>query len=311
MILGKDFPGQSFTGPLPKATSAQKALAKTIEKDVRMLAETIGERNSVQYRKLEEARGWIGQEWTRQVYCPKVQEYKAAGRTFANLEVSKAGTTKAIIVVGAHYDSARGAPGANDNASGMAVLLALSRHFQKQPPAKIGLRFVAFVNEEPPFFVKETMGSFVYARQCKERNDDIRGMLSLETMGYYSDRPNSQKYPVPLSLAYPSTGDFIGMVGNENSADWVVQCLSSFRKNCRFPSQGAALSDSLQGVGWSDHWSFWQYGYPALMVTDTAPFRYPDYHLASDTPDKLNYDKLARVTEGLQLALGELILKHY
>jgi Zn-dependent M28 family amino/carboxypeptidase len=131
-------------------------------------------------------------------------------------------------------------------------------------------------------------------------------MLSLETIGYYSDAPNSQQYPPPFNLYYPSTGNFIGFVGNEESSRLVEQVVRAFRQHAKFPSEGSAAPSDVPGVGWSDHWSFWQAGYPALMVTDTAPFRYPHYHLSSDTPDKLDYDRMARVVDGLQAVIGDL-----
>ena len=131
-------------------------------------------------------------------------------------------------------------------------------------------------------------------------------MICLETIGYFSDAPNSQKYPATFSQFYPSTGNFIGFVGNVDSAPLVQQVVRSFRRHAKFPSEGGALPAGIDGVGWSDHWSFWQYGYPALMVTDTAPFRYPYYHTAADTPDKLSYDQMARIVSGLEKVVHEL-----
>ena len=132
-------------------------------------------------------------------------------------------------------------------------------------------------------------------------------MLSLETIGWYSDAPNSQRYPFPLSLFYPSTGDFIGFVANLGSRSLMHRVIGSFRRSVAFPSEGAAAPASIPGIDWSDHWSYWQFGWPALMVTDTAPFRYPHYHTPQDTPDKLDYDRLARVVAGLEGVLRELI----
>jgi hypothetical protein len=143
------------------------------------------------------------------------------------------------------------------------------------------------------------MGSLVYAKRCKDRGERIVAMLSLETIGFYSDVKGSQKYPPPLSLFYPSTGNFIGFVGDRSSTDLMRSVVKTFRATTRFPSEGAALFASLPGVGWSDHWSFWQVGYPGVMVTDTAPFRYPHYHTGADTPDKLDYE--------LERVVGELV----
>ena len=169
------------------------------------------------------------------------------------------------------------------------------------------IRFVFFVNEEPPFFQTQFMGSRVYAKRCRERDENIVGMISLETIGYYSDEDESQMYPFGgLRWVYGKRGDFIAFVGNLKSRGFVQRTIAHFREVSQFPSEGAALPAFLQGVGWSDHWSFWQEGYPALMVTDTAPFRYPHYHRATDTPDKLDYEKMARVVAGLEEAVRRL-----
>ena len=151
------------------------------------------------------------------------------------------------------------------------------------------------------------MGSRVYARRSHERGERIVAMLSLETIGYYSEAKGSQKYPFPFGLLYPSRGNFIAFVGNTRSADLVRACIHRFRQEAQFPSEGAALPGAIEGVGWSDHWAFWQEDYPALMVTDTAPFRYPHYHSIEDTPDKLDYERLARVTEGLEKVIRSLV----
>jgi Zn-dependent M28 family amino/carboxypeptidase len=150
------------------------------------------------------------------------------------------------------------------------------------------------------------MGSLVYARQCRQRNENIVAMLSLETIGYYSTAKGSQKYPFPVGLFYPSRGDFVAIVGNRANARLVRRCIASFRRQASFPSEGAALPGRLPGIDWSDHWSFWQAGYPGIMVTDTAPFRYPHYHTEQDTPDKLDYERLARVVAGLDKVLEDL-----
>jgi hypothetical protein len=168
------------------------------------------------------------------------------------------------------------------------------------------LRFVLFANEEMPYFQTDAMGSWVHARGCKRRGERLRAMFSLETMGHFSDAPGSQKYPPPLSRLYPDTGNFIGFVGNLASRSLLRESLGRFRAHATVPSEGAALPSGLPGVGWSDHWAFWQEGYAALMVTDTAPFRDPNYHRASDTPDQMDFDRLARVVVGLEAMLREL-----
>jgi len=232
--------------------------------------------------------------------------YELRGRTLHNIEAEIPGASPEIFVVGAHYDSVSGCPGANDNGSGVAALLALARRFAGKPTGKT-LRFVAFVNEEPPYFQTEEMGSFVYAKRCRERGDRIAGMISLETIGYFSDAPGSQKYPSPgLGWFYPSKGNFIGFAADFRSRSLLRQTVAAFRKTGKLPSEGASMPASLPGIGWSDHWSFWQCGYPAVMVTDTAPFRYPHYHEPTDTPDKLDYDRFTLAVSGMESAISEL-----
>ena len=211
-----------------------------------------------------------------------------------------------ILLIGAHYDSVFGSPGANDNGSGVAAMLALARRFAGKP-AQHTLRFVAFVNEEPPYFLTGQMGSFVYAGRCKARGDRISAMISLETIGYFSDAPHSQTYPAPgLGVFYPSVGNFIGFVSNVPSRNLLRRAIALFRKHAKIPSEGAALPAFIPGVSWSDQWSFWQHGYPGIMITDTAPFRYPHYHSATDTPDKLDYDRFALVVSGMEKVIEEL-----
>ena len=232
--------------------------------------------------------------------------YEIEGKTCSNLEVELDGASPDVVLIGAHYDSVFGSPGANDNGSGVAALLALASRFAGTHNSKT-VRFVAFVNEEPFYFQSAGMGSFVYAGRCRERRDEISAMISLETIGYFSNRTGSQRYPVPgLGLLYPRTGNFIGFVGNVPSRALLRAAIGEFRRKARIPSEGAALPAMVPGVGWSDQWSFWHYGYPGIMVTDTAPFRYPHYHADSDTPDKLDYDSMTRVVAGMEKVIQHL-----
>jgi Zn-dependent M28 family amino/carboxypeptidase len=235
------------------------------------------------------------------------QEYELYAANCSNLEVEITGTSRPgeIVVVGAHYDTVVGTPGANDNTSGVAAVLALARRFSNRKPDRT-IRFVAFVNEEPPFFQSKRMGSRVYAKRCRERGENIVAMMSLETIGYYDDSPGSQKYPPPFGLLYPSKGNFIGFVGNVGSRALVQKVVGSFRRNEKFPSEGGAFPAFIPGIGFSDHWSFWQEGYSALMVTDTAMYRYPYYHHPDDTLDKIDFERMARVVRGLEKVVGEL-----
>lgn len=300
-------PGTSFSGPLPALTADQQTLAGMLRGDVEHLAGTIGERNLPHYPQLVAAADFVESELRKAGYEPRRQSFDAKGKPCDNIEAELPGSSlpAEIVVLGAHYDTNPGTPGADDNGSGMAALLALARRLAAARPSRT-LRFVAFANEEAPYFQTELMGSLVYARRCRQRKENIVAMLSLETIAYYSDEPGSQKYPLPFNMFYPSVGNFIGFIGNVDSAELVKQAVETFRGAVQFPSEGGALPDQIDGVGWSDHWAFWQVGYPAVMVTDTAPFRNPHYHAATDTPDKLDYDRMARVVAGLDAVVRDL-----
>lgn len=300
-------PGSSHTGALPELTEVEKSIATETRRDVDVLATEIGIRNHTRPAALEESADYIEAELTAAGFTVTRQTYDAVGMQFDNLEAVLTGASKPeqIVVVGAHYDSAADCPAANDNGTGVAALLALARRFAGKPQPKT-IRFVAFANEEPPHFKETAMGSLHYANRCGDNGDDVTAMLSLETMGYYRDEAGTQQYPFPFSLFYPSVGNFIGFVGDTTSRALVHQAVESFRRHAKFPSQGAALPAAVPGAGWSDHWSFWQNGYPAVMVTDTAPFRYPHYHTPEDTADKIDYERLARVVAGLEKVIVDL-----
>jgi Zn-dependent M28 family amino/carboxypeptidase len=224
----------------------------------------------------------------------------AEGQTVYNLETAIPGGTQAqeIVLVGGHYDTVPVSPGANDNATGTAAVLELARLLAGQQRART-VRFVAFVNEEAPFFKTDAMGSRAYARRARAGGEQIVAMLSLETMGFFSDVAGSQHYPGPFGLLYPRTGNFIAFVGNIASRALVRRSIAAFRQHTAFPSEGVAAPGWMTGIGWSDHWAFWQEGYPGVMVTDTALFRYAPYHTRADTPDRINYEHMARVVAGL------------
>src|SRR5215475_5678633 len=290
-------------------------LRDELRANVQKLAGEIGERNMWHYAQLNAAADFIEDSFLRAGLRTRRDSYEMGGQACRNIEAEISGNRPEIIVIGAHYDSVFGSPGANDNGSGVAALLALAQRFaaresERSSPRRTlnkTLRFVAFVNEEPPYFLSGEMGSQVYARRCKERHDKISAMISLETIGYFSDAPNSQTYPSPgLGLFYPKVGNFIGFVSNVKSRALLRRVVTLFRKNAKIPSEGASLPAFIPGVSWSDQWSFWQHGYPAIMVTDTAPFRYPYYHSSNDTPDKLDYDRFTLVVSGMEKVIQEL-----
>lgn len=302
-------PGRSYRGPLPPADDRLLELASELRRHVTHLAEEIGERNVRRRpRELAQTADYLEAELAYAGFKVHRQEYDVDGTTCVNLEVELPGTTQPdeIVIVGAHYDSVANCPAANDNGSGIAAVLSLARKFADSRPDRT-LRFVAFVNEEAPYAHTEQMGSWVYARRCRQRGEKVTAMLSLETIGYYSDVPGSQKYPPMLGLLYPAAGNFIAFVGNTRYGRLVRQVTRAFRQNEPFPSEGGALPEAMSDIGRSDHWPFWQEGYPALMVTDTAPFRYLYYHTPEDTVDKIDFEKMARVVRGLESVVRALV----
>lgn len=284
--------------------------AENLRAHVHKLAAQIGERNVFRPQALRQAAEYVEQVWFEQGYEVVHYLYDVKGERWANLEVSRYGKERPseIILIGAHYDSVVGSPGANDNSSGVAALLELSSRISGWLPGRT-VRFVAFVNEEPPFFQTSKMGSRVYAQTACQRGDDIRAMISLETIGYYSNKRGSQHFPPLFNFFYPSRGNFIMFVSNLRSRALLRRAVAAFRAHSDFPVEGVSAFGALSGVGWSDHSPFWSKGYRALMVTDTAPYRYPYYHTGEDTPDRVNYEALARVTEGLLGVVARLAAK--
>jgi hypothetical protein len=300
-------PGSPFQGPAPTLSGEEEALRDRLEGHVRMLADEIGERNFVEKEALDEAARYVERSFREMGYAVEIQEYALGDLTFRNVEATLPGADRAdeVVVVGAHYDSAEGTPGANDNASGVAALLELARSFRHRNGSRT-IRFVAFTNEEPPFFQTDRMGSRVYAARAMDEGWRVTAMLSLETIGYFDEEPGSQRYPAPFGHFYPDRGDFIGFVGNLGSRRLVRRSVAAFRGRATVPSYGLAAPSWIPGVGWSDHSSFWRHGYPAVMITDTAPFRYPYYHHPGDTPDRLDFDTMTRVVTGVEAVVREL-----
>lgn len=289
------------------ASPAATALAGRLRSHVSHLAGELGERSVRRPQALRAAADYIRDEWTQQGHGVTGQAYRAFDVDCENLEITIGGERRPaeIILVGAHYDSVSGSPGANDNASGTAALLEIGRALAGATLGRT-VRLVAFVNEEPPFFYWGEMGSRVYARAARRRGDDIRLMMSLEMLGAYSNEPGSQRYPPVIGWFYPRQGNFIAFVSNLRSRNILQRTVTSFRRHCDFPAEQLAAFRFVPGVSWSDQLSFWRAGYRALMVTDTAFYRYPYYHTAQDTPERLDYDSMARVVAGLARTIAAL-----
>lgn len=270
------------------------------------------EHNTATPRALEQSARHIENALNGFGYALKRQEYEAGGQKVRNIEVSidnvaKGAKPDRIFIIGAHYDSAPGAPGANDNGSGTAAVLELARMLKTMQPSRgTEVKFVFFVNEEPPWFMSEQMGSMQHAAEMKRLGHQVAGALILETIGWYSNAAGSQRLPPGLEDRYPSTGNFIAFVGTLESSNLVGQALAAFKAHSDFPAHGLAAPAHVMGVTLSDHSSYNRHGYPALMITDTAFLRYPYYHTAQDTPDKLDYESMARVVTGLARTINAL-----
>ncbi|KHD05675.2 aminopeptidase [Candidatus Thiomargarita nelsonii] len=298
-------PNVSFQGKAPPLNPDEREVLDNLKTHIAFLANDLGGRN--QDNSLTTSKNHIIELFRSYGYQVSLQKYQVLDQTYTNIEVELRGQKKPeeIIIIGAHYDSVVGSPGANDNGSGVAGTLEIARRLSGQALSRT-IRFVAFVNEEPPFFKTEAMGSLVYANRSAEKGEKIVGMMTLETIGYFREEPGSQHYPALINFFYPDKGNFIAFVGNLSSRRLLREAIDIFRKHATIPSEGAVLPAWIQGVDWSDHWSFWENGYPAIMITDTAPYRYPYYHTAQDTPDKIDYKKMTRVVLSVQKMLEVL-----
>jgi hypothetical protein len=302
------FPGTNHRGPLEPLTPEQASAAGMLRVDVERLAGDIGNRSIYRPKGLADAAAYVKGRFEALGYEVEEHSFVKRGTTVPNMQVMIPGQgprADEIIVVGAHIDTEQITPGADDNATGVAAVLALADELKTSRLDRT-VRLVVWVNEELPTGGTPDMGSWVYAKKCRQRNEKIVVGISLESIGYYDEREGTQKYPKPLDALYPTRGDFVAFVGDTASRSIVAESLRGFRAAVRFPSEGAALPTSFRDIARSDHWAFWMEGYAGMMVTDTANFRNPHYHRASDTPDTVNYEKLARVVTGLRGMIEQL-----
>jgi len=293
---------------IEKIEEEDKQMTDNLKKHVKILSEDIGERNFIQYQNLELSADYIKQEFEKYGYNPQDQIYYLKGKSFRNIIATNKGRLQPekTIIIGAHYDSVLGSPGADDNASGVAGLLELSRLLSENIFDKT-IKFIAFTNEEPPFFMSKNMGSYRYAEEARKNGEDILGMLCLESIGYYSDKDKSQSYPLGFSFFYPDKGNFIVVVSNFNSRYLLKRIVKEFKEYSDFPIEShVGFSILAPAISFSDQWSFWKYGYKAVMITDTAFYRTPYYHTSEDTLDKINYQSLSYVIKGLYQTILEL-----
>lgn len=280
------------------------AVIENLYQHVGYLSVRVGERHLWREGSLDRAAGYIESTLTSFGYSVQRQTYSCYGKNVSNLIVEKTGVGQEAVVIGAHYDTVPGTPGADDNASAVAGLLELARLHRDLPSIK-SLLFVAFVNEEPPCFGFPNMGSLIYARSLKEEGRWVEVMVSLEMIGYFR-KERIQNYPLPgMSLFYPRRGDFIGVVGNFPSAKHVIRMKKGIRKHSTIDVRSLVAPEFFGGINLSDNFSFWRNGYRAIMVTDTSFFRNPHYHQETDTIDTLNFEKMAEVVKGLHFSLLE------
>lgn len=307
-------PGKSYQGRVPLLGHGQDALRARLTNHVETLAVGIGERSIGNYQGMLNAIEYIEQEFRGLNLKVERQDIEFDGKVMPNLIVEVKGKTRQdeIVVVGAHYDTVNNTPGADDNATGVAAMLELTRVFARRSgehaPDRT-IRFIAFANEEHPGGTWDQMGSYAYAKRCRERNENIVGMLSLEMLGVYSDEPESQHYPSPFNLFYPTVANFLAFVANSKSRTFVRRCVATFRKHARLASEGVAAPSFVKDAGRSDHWAFWQFGYNGVMVTDTSNFRYPLYHTPKDTIDRLDFTRMTLAVDGIMHVIEDLSTK--
>lgn len=288
---------------LAPLSGADAQLARELRHDVEILASDIGPRGYFAPRQYALAQDFIASSLTKLGYEIERQPVRSADNSMtANViaEIRGRVSPERILVAGAHYDSCQDCPAANDNASGVAGLLHLARALAGAAFDST-IRLVFFANEEPPHFNLGMMGSQDYAWRCRERKEDIRGMCCLETIGCYSDKPDSQRWPSSvMDLVLPTVGDFICFAGSIGSSRFIRRCAVQFEETGRFPLVAAAVPASIEEVNWSDHRGFAEARYEGFMITDTAPLRYAHYHQPTDTPDKIDFDSMARVVRGVE-----------
>jgi hypothetical protein len=305
LLLWSTTSGWRLIGARPQAAPHDAAAAARLKHHVQVLSDAIGPRDMAHFSRLEEAARYVEACLARAGFHVESHAYRLLGLEPRNLIARIPGRDpdKPQVLIGAHYDSFDG-PGADDNASGVAVLLELAARLAGQRP-ECPVTLAAFVNEEPPFFQTDEMGSRVYARQASARGERIALMLSLEMLGYYDQRLFSQRYPPLFGPFYPNQGTFIGLVGKPGTGRLLRRFADGFRHGTAFPLERVATFRFIPGIEWSDHWSFWQEGYPAAMLTDTAFLRNPHYHGPADTWETLDYGRMAAVADGVETAIRE------
>ena len=280
-------------------TSKKQVFPDKLRQHVEMLSDTLYPRDWRHTANLDKCAEYIAGHFGDAGADVEFQPFTVDGNEYRNV-IGRFGTGQSRkLIIGAHYDAYAGSPGADDNASGVAVLIELARLLGQHPP-DIEVELVGFVLEEPPFFRTPQMGSAVHARSIAHERARIIGMLSLEMVGYFSDKRWSQQYPLPfLYLFYPSRANFIGVVGRWDQGRWVRKIKAGMQGATSLPVRSIRAPSFIPGVDFSDHMNYWPHGIDALMITDTAFYRNPHYHTIHDTPDTLDYARMADVVVAL------------
>jgi hypothetical protein len=291
---------------LPPLTADEREMVERLRATVRHLASEIGERNIAQSWNLASATDDLAITLEKLGYEVKRQGIVAGDAVVQNLDVHVDGGEHGgeVLVVGAHFDTFQGSPGADGDASGVAAVMELARSFHGSKSNR-ALHFAFFVNGEPPYFQTDQMGSFVYAKGLKAQGLAVRGMLNLDGLGVYADAPPARAYPSEILPPYPSNSNFVALVGNEGSRALLEQVSTSMHGG-PIPVVGNVLAEDLPFAAGSDHWAFWKLGMPALLVTDAAAYRYKEHRQKADLPDKLDFERMARVVSALKKAITEL-----
>lgn len=288
--------------------SAGTMIKKDLLETVNFLSHDIGSRSYGETANLDRSADYIQRRFSQLGFPAKRQSFRVDGTAYHNIhaEISGIRYPDEILVIGAHYDTVPGTPGADDNASGIAGLLAIAKIMSEHPPCRT-VMLAAFTLEEPPFFRTRQMGSYIFAESLYQKKIRVRGMISLEMIGYFTEKKGGQHYPLPLfRWFYPETGDYIAFVGNVQSKAFTEKFKKSFKKYSSLPCESLNTVSVVPGVDFSDHRSFWKFNYPAFMITDTAFYRNPHYHGPGDTAETLDYDRMALLVIGISKSFEEL-----
>jgi len=283
---------------------SMSASKDNLYKTVTILSELEPARNYRNIDSLNRAADYIKAQLEHYGYTPSEQVYRVDGQKYRNIIATAGRAEGPVIVIGAHYDVCGDQPGADDNATGVAGLLEVARLLKtEKPDLNYRIEMVGYTLEEPPFFRSPLMGSHIHARSLHDSGSKVIAMIGLEMIGFFSDRPKSQDYPLSLmKLFYPATGDFIALVGRLADSS-LIQHLKGNMEKTSVKVRTLQAPSFVSGVDFSDHLNYWEFGYTAVMVTDTAFYRNPHYHEATDTLEKLDFDRMSELVKGIYLSV--------